>query len=581
MLGTSLPPHASFSNLLALLHREIRLGNFIDSKHLADRCLTHFGLASAPELLQLRAYTLAWEVFDSLGDYDQAQKSLHAGTATRDAILKIRSALKKPGEFPTLEFPPTLDAAERLARYQLWRQRVVALLAEGFSAYRHHLMTHAGTLFGQAGSFIYDCLLPAGFSCNGARSRFYFFEGLFCQRCRDLTLAAEHLDKALRFCSARLTERLTQPATAEQEQLEKAFAHYFIGRIQIHMGEVQFEQGRLTSARRHLTAGKALVFTTQDTFLAYRAELLLAIVSRSDEEFVKQGWSLLESFKNCRLGLERHPAYHLEASIEEVKTAVYLHHAGKGVPGRPPEKRLATVEAALKEIGTLISEARRLRLRQTEFHAYLVKARILIHRHREDEARAVIEQGRGLYASEPPAPLEAEAKFVRAKTYSSEKHFDSAARDFQDALDTGHDSQTFQASCHLQILEMLINGKKLAEAREYLRKCEDPLRGIESRFLVNRYEALRKRLDLTRVISFEFTNNFDLQSASDDLEKFYLRNLAALINRRPREITDPNPWRLLGQRYSGRLDKRRISRLLNKQFPARSRSQQLKPGSNV
>jgi tetratricopeptide (TPR) repeat protein len=565
MSPTSAVLASSFAASLTRLHREVRLGNFGDSKILADRCLKHRDLASSPELLQLRACTLAWEVYDSLGDYGRAHSSLDQSTAIAAAIQKIESVLKRPSQFSRQEFPPELQAVERLDRYQLWRQRAVAMLADGFSAYRAHLLERAERRLNEAGEFIYDCLVPAGFACNGTKASLHFFTGLLWQRRRLLTRAAEDLDKSFEFTLARLSERI--PANPENSELEKSFAHYCLGKLHVHMGELQFEQGRLASARRHLLAGKTLVITTQDTFIAHRAELLLCRIARSDEQFAKEGWALLDSFAKCRSGLQLHPAYHLEASIEEIKTAVYLHHAGSAVPGTPPQTRLRTIHDALTEIDPLIARARELNLRQSEFHAFLVKARILTRLGQSQEARSAIDRASGLYPqSEPPAPLLAEARFVLAKTYSSQKNFNTAARFFREALEIGHDSQTFQLSCHLQVLEMLIRARKFAEAREYLGACEGLLRQVESKFLRDRYDDLQKLLDSSRTITFKFGPNFELDAATGKLERFYVRNLAALIDRQPHDILKPGYWRLLCRKHGVQEDKRRIARLLSQHF---------------
>jgi tetratricopeptide (TPR) repeat protein len=561
----------SFGQILARLHRQVRLGNFVDSQALAEECWRDRHLADS-EHLRLRTHSLCWEVFDALGESGRAFSFLREDDIDRTCLQLIELANKRPEEFRREQFPSGGSKTERRQIYRLWRQRIFVVMAAGMTAYRDQLLLRADHILNEANTFVYKCLIPSGFECNGTRARLHFFLGLLSQRRHLLAAAANHFDKALEFCFGRLNERILDQTQPQDHEIERAFANYCLGKLHICVGELEFDQGRLKAARRHLVSGKLLVCATQDTFLLFRADLLLCRIARSDEQFVLQGWALLKLFANCRLGLERHPVYRIEAAIEEVTTAVYLHRAGKNIPGSPPRGRLASIDQALEEITKLIQGASTARLQHTQFHAMLVRARILIRLHREEEARSAIDDALGLFPSEgPPAALLAEASFVRAKTHSSQGNFQTALRYFREALTAGHESQVFQTSCHLQVLEMLIRGRHHVEARNYLSSCDEILRDIESSFLHARFDELRQILDAGSTITFDFDSKFDLNDAKDQLERFYVRNLARLLDRPPGEILKPSFWRELVKKHNIDDTRRRIKALLAKHYPPRRR----------
>jgi tetratricopeptide (TPR) repeat protein len=560
--------------LIDHLHRQVRLGNFADSQDLAERCLKHHDLAGMEEVRRLRAHTLAWEVYDSLGNSKRAQECLkHDAALFTQATHRLQLAIEKPSAFRKTEFPCEAGEAGRVLKYRLWRQRVFVQMAEGLCAYREHRLLRSAELLECAGRFIYECLIPAGFPCSGTLARLYFYKGLLAQRQRLLSEAGEHFDESLGRCLARLSERHPVPRSTEELDVDKAFATYCLGKLHVYMGELEFDKGRLTAARRYLSGGKTLILSTQDKFLALRADLLLCCVARSDRQFTEEGWGLLETFAKCRQGLTAHPAYSVEARTEEIKTAVYLHRERARIPGSPPRNGIANLDQALTATDQLIERARELKLRQSHYHALLMKARILIYKEQRNEARAAIELARDLYPDDgPPAPLAAEAAFVLAKTHTADKNCATALKHFREALRIGHESLVFQASCHLQIIEALERTKKLTEAREHLLQNRQLLCSVESSFLRKRYQELNERLNSRELHLFRFDDNFELKSAKDELEVFYLHNLAALIDRKPQDLRSLGFWHTVSKKRHGRDDRTQVLNLLKKHFPRRARA---------
>lgn len=562
--------------LIDHLHRQVRLGNSADSKDLAERCLNHRDLASMDEVRRLRAHTLAWEVYDSLGDTRRAHECLkHDAALITQATHRLQVETDRPASFRKTEFPSDAAEADRAQKYRLWRQRVFVQMAEGLCAYRQHRLLPSAELLECAGRFIYECLIPAGFPCSGTLGRLYFFKGLLAQRRRLLSEAGEHFDESLRRCLARLSERHPVARSADELDVDKAFATYCLGKLHTHIGELEFDKGRLTAARRYLSSGKTLILSTQDKFLAVRADLLLCCVARSDRQLVEEGWGLLEKFSKCREGLTAHPAYYVEARTEEIKTAVYLQRKRARIAGSPPRNGIANLDQALTETDQLIERARELKLRQSHYHALLMKARILIYKEQRDGARATIKLARDLYPDDgPPAPLAAEASFVLAKTHTADKNCATALKHFREALEIGHESLVFQASCHLQIIEALERTKKLTEAKGHLLQNAELLGKVESSFLHKRYQEADERLNSREVHLFRFDDNFELESAKKELERFYLRNLAAVIDRKPPDLRNRRLWHMLLKKRHGRDNRRQVIALLKTHFPARDRSRQ-------
>ena len=102
------------------------------------------------------------------------------------------------------------------------------------------------------------------------------------------------------------------------------------------------------------------------------------MVDRENKSIAHQGWPLLDRFSRCHGGLKEHKVYRIEASMEEVVTFTYLHHArekGEHPLGTAPRTGLVDYGAALTQISHDIKTIDN--LPETTFHALLVRGRIL------------------------------------------------------------------------------------------------------------------------------------------------------------------------------------------------------------
>ena len=559
---------SSFSDWLIKLHRQVRLGNFLNARRFLNELATPIP-DDICETAFLRIATLRWETYDTLGDYGRAAESLRTVTAKSCREL-IENAVSHPTKFGEIEFAGGKSQSIQLESYRLWRQRVVVVMAQGIDAYRAQLPKRAEHLLEAAHKFVYDCLVPRGFQCHGTRARLHYFTALVRQRGRALAAAETEFDRALKLCVTHLNDQLAVTFVPERQDLERQFANYATARIHIGMGELDLDRGRLKAAARHLLTSQTLLRSTQDHYSFHQADLLLSKIARSDEQFSAEGWKLLDRFSRCRKGLEGHPVYHLEASVEEVKTAVYLHRAKKPVAGSPPTNHLSSIEDALRSIDKLILEIAERNLVHTRFHAILVKARILSRLGRHDEALEAISQAQDLYPNGAPDPLAAEADFVRAKAEASQQRYHLARQWFNDALRKCHESRVFQASCHLQILQMLVNEGRRADAQEHVERYRSSIGDVESTFLQERFTKLTNELDRSTILPIQFDPSFNLDEARASLDRFYIVNLAAVVDKAPREILKDGYWKELQRRRTVPDDKRRVRTLINKYFPAKA-----------
>src|ERR1017187_3798452 len=120
-MGAPVTQFASFNEILAQLHRQVRMGNFVDSKALAEECWRNRALADS-EHLRLRAHTLCWDVADALGESARAFTYLRADGTDQNCLQLIESANKDPGPFRDTQFPSERTPADKRPAYKLWRQ---------------------------------------------------------------------------------------------------------------------------------------------------------------------------------------------------------------------------------------------------------------------------------------------------------------------------------------------------------------------------------------------------------------------------------------------------------------------------
>jgi tetratricopeptide (TPR) repeat protein len=520
------------------LHRLTRTGDF-SRADLLQRCWTDRRKLPSGELHALRLRTIAWEIYHSRGEYRKATECLQDGGEIEAGADKIIQQNRWPDRFIKKHFPDPRSAQERKSRkshYDLWRQRVMGMLAMGADDF---LLpdNKRQEMFGQAQKFLEECLGGAGFPCVGTRSRLHFFRGNSYEANYVHALAAAEYDQSLAFCIARADDRMQKSSGSSQFDAERAFAVYCLGKLELRFGWLDFHRGHLDSAKRHARRAGLLLRTSQDPYLPCLAQLLVCLIERYKDNF---GWNLVTKMSECRESLTEHIPYRLQATIEVVKTSVYLREV------KPPkdDPTFLSLDQALRVLAEVADEARKLGLKQTQFHALLVRARTLSRLKRFDEALQTVADAENLLGAQIPKPLEAEAWFVKGKICATRgrtvmrdsgnrpgKQADSrmlrddrAAHDhFQKALNVGDASLTFEISCRLQMSEMLLRLDRIREAKNLLAEAKNQIQSVQHTFLQERLGRLERMIDETTISEFRYSLPlFSLDEARDEVERKFL-----------------------------------------------------------
>jgi len=548
----------------------VRQGRFTDARQLADDCWeirSDFNNIEEHDLL--RIHTLNWEVYEALGEYKKAAERLRYDQVVDQCAKKIREANAHPRAFVHGEFLDTVvDPPLRQQRYRLWRQRTMVIMADAIAS-EPHFAHHPRQLLDDAENFINNCLLPAGFKCNGTRCRHQYFSAILYHAAEEFDKAARACQESRSFCDERLKERLASHSA--DAETERAFANYCLAKLQVKLGEIKFDQGYLQQAQDHLGCAIVLLRTTQDHFLAARAQLRACMIERADQDLSKERWALLDRVSACRRELTNHPFLDVHAGIEEVTTEVYL--MSQQIPRVRPSTNLPddykqareSIEAHIEAATLLGTPGVAL-----HFHALLVKARIEIRMGQPEEARITVDKALDLYRTfprqRPPSALHAEASFVRGKSYFSQAQYRNALNCFQEAFAHRHGSRLFKSFCQLRILHSHLNQQQFGLAQEALDECKQLGRNLESANFSKRLEELERRFKDAHVLIIEFRPPFRLQERIGELERRYVLFLAAQINREVHELLLPGYWRQLKQKgLVGK--KRQIEILLKRHFP--------------
>lgn len=537
------------------------------------------------------------EVLDALGDWKRAAARLVGGVALV-CEKQIESELEQLDTFAAREFPATCRGNDRRNRYRLWRQRVMLVLAKGLSLYRRQAYPQAKKLLALAEDFLNNCLGKVSeqpstgrgteqtFKCSGTRCRLHYFQGLLLMRQRKFDDATAEFDRSMTFCFDRLDEQLRlddRPDSGEagqpsRHEVERSFATYCLAKLLVHLGETAYRQGRLHTARRQLLSARVLLKVSADHFLGHRAELLLCMIDREDESIAHQGWPLLARFAACHEGLKNHRIYGIEASMEEIITSVYLHHAReKGqriIRGRGPRMGL-DFEAALTRIADDIKRIDN--LPETMFHALLVRARIQTRLKKWDEVNKSVEQAEEALESVRPAavrlPLAAEVKVVLARKELRKGNPGDALELFREALRLQHESYVFQFSCHLHVFEILLNMDNLTEAAARIAPCIELLPNVDSAFQRARFEKLRASLESRAECTLHFDPDFKLDHGRTKLDCHYVKYLAGLIDKKPSEILEGHNWKILVEQHHVNPGQRQvIEKVVRANFPGYPRA---------
>jgi tetratricopeptide (TPR) repeat protein len=528
----------------------------------------------------LRVHTMLWDAYQGLGKYHRAAERLRANDAVQRALDCLDEARKHPTEFAK-NFSMARD---KKWEYKMWRQRAMAVLAHGFSAFQLR-ERGAMELFGTVDSFLKRCLDPLGYESNGARARLHFFRGVMHESVYDMGKAIRSYDLSLHFCRQRAFRELARRQSPNYET-ERSFIVYCLGRMELRIGQLDFDSGRLTAAKRHASEAGLLLRASKDPYLPHMADLLWLKVSRYEEDFLKRGWELVGDFEDCAGQLAGNLPNHLEAKIEAVKTCVYLLHFGQ-LP-RKEESTDRSLSQALKEIEGVIKDAGEKHPRLV-FDALLVKARTLNRMGKFEVALRVVKEAEDSM-SPIPGPLLAEALFVRGKIHATwtqppqtaaliRVSRERALDYFLKAEGVGHASVTFKIACKLQIAELCLDLGYGSRAEGSISEAKELSRDVEHTFLNRRLEELLKRVE-GKSFYRSFEKNFDLQGARDQLEKNFLLYVSRASGYAVREF--PQHFKDLKEEYlAPGMNYDHLMTLLNRHFGVPRRSERQKPTSGA
>jgi tetratricopeptide (TPR) repeat protein len=563
--------------IIEQLHRLTRTGDF-SRVDLLEQCWVNRRKLPRSELPSLRLRTIAWEIYHSRGEYRRAKECLQDAAEIKAGADKVFQQNSGSDGFIKKYFSSQLSDEARKSQYDLWRQRVMGMLAMAADDF---LLPDGKRqeMFDQAQKFLEECLGGAGFPCVGTRARLHFFRGNWYEANYEHKSAAAEYDRSLGFCIARADARMRQSVGSSQFDRERAFAVYCLGKLELRFGWLDFHRGHLDSAKRHARRAGLLLRTSEDPYLPGLSQLLVCLIERYEHNF---SWGLVTRMFECRDGLTEHVPYRLQATIEAVKTCVYLREAER--PASDPN--FLSLDGALQMLTEAETEAEKLGLKYTLFNALLVRARTLNRLNQFDAALQTVEDAENILGSPIPKPLQAEAWFVRGKIYATRGRThartnanrtgqeatsrmlkdDRAAYDhFEKALSVGGYSLTFEISCRLQMSDMQLRLGKIREARNLLAKAEDQIQSVQHTFLRKRLDSLRERIDETTISEFRYVlPDFSLDEARDELEKKFL----LAIERK----TDLPPQQFLKnfskiQSFLGGLTRDRLEKLIDDHFP--------------
>jgi hypothetical protein len=516
----------------------VRAGDFGDEAWLEGFWTDRWRVKNCP-LHRLRVQTILWDAHQGCGQYQRAAERLRDNGAIEEALGCLDKASRDPKRFAR-EFPKM--ARDAKSQYKLWRQRVMAVLAHGYSAFQ--LEERGATdVVRSVASFLKKCLDPLRYESNGARARLYFFRGIIHESNYQMAKATRAYDLSVHFCKKRAAKELARREAAKYET-ERSFVVYCLGKMELRLGQLDFDSGRLTAAKRHASEAGLLLRCSKDPFLPHMADLLWLKTRRYEEDFLEQGWRLVEQFEVCAWHLAGNLPCQIEAKIEAIKTSVYLLHFELRPPNGEGVER--SLPRAQKEIEAVIGMARESHPRLT-FDALLVKARTLNRMQKFQEALDVVEEAEQSM-SVLPRPLLAEALFVRGKIHTGwsqqaqaprlmQRSRERALEHFQNADSEGHASLTFRISCKLQMAELHLELGHGSAAEALIAEAKELSRGVEHTFLNRRLEKLRERTE-GRSFHRWFEKKFDLKDARDELEKSYLLFVSRLSGYRVEEFPE-------------------------------------------
>jgi hypothetical protein len=488
-------------------------------------------------LHQLRLRTALWDHFYILGDYARASRELREGGIVDQAVAHLERSIADPDQFLQKNFP---DGKDRVA-YRYWRQCAMGALALAHSGFQEHEPGHGKRLLDVA-SFIDDCLARAEYTCNGVRARLHFFRGIVFEADYQLDASAAEYERAVSCLISRAERKLADHRSPKYEA-ERSFIIYCLGKIELRFAQLDFERGRLALAKRHAWEAGLLLRSSNDIHLPCVADLLTYQIRRYETNFINEGWDLVKEISKHATMANKHVPNRLAASIEHVKTCVYLRH----LKAQPPDDDPAclTLEKSLTAIEGVIRQATGPALQRTRFSATLVKIRTLNRLKRWKEADEAIQKAKGILRP-LPKPLQAELTFTKGKVRMGRGHAAQSEADamalwreahdlFRQADKSGHSSVTFRIACRLEMAEALRLRDKIVEAGEDVAIAARQLKDVEHTFLHQRLARIEKHINLSGMFISRFDKGTTLKR---EREKFYRAYLLALTRRYKIEVED-------------------------------------------
>ena len=177
-----------------------------------------------------------------------------------------------------------------------------------------------------------------------------------------------------------------------------------------------------------------------------------------------------------------------------------------------------------------------------------MKARTLNRLNLFQDALKTVDDAEKAAGPHIPKPMQAEASFVRGKNNATRSASDdgrayiyklrddeTACRHFQNALDVGRASVTFEISCRLQISDMLLRLGRVIEARNLLADARKDLQSVQHTFLHERIGQLEKRIDESKFSEFANGGRCRAEPFTDAANRTRIGTRQAQATRRPLE----------------------------------------------
>ena len=520
--------HYDVEREIEVLHKDVRLGRFEECRARANLCLKYRSDEGLDDVVRLRIHSLAWEVFDSFGEYAEAATILDLDGLSDNCRKQLRDAIQYPEKAGFV-------SGRKLVRniYDLWRQRVMVVMIRGFAEYRLQNLSEVEHWLNTADNFVHNRLVSEEFPCNGTLMRLRYFQGQLAHRRRLFQESRRCYDESLHYCRLRLQERLSE----DQAGIEQEYSRYCLAKLHLKFGELGYDWGRLNNARRHLETSITLLSATKDNFLRARASLLWGIATRAEMKASEK--DLFNVFLEARRALAKHPVYGIEARMEEIVTAVYLLRERVQLPSQLP-KELQKIESCGKQMEVVIRDADDLKLISTAFRARIARARILVRQQVSadpdgfpNEALDAIREAEEKYVTAEPIPLtlQYEARYVEGLAQEAKRNWPSAAKAYEKALEFGRDNMVVSFACLRRIANAYLKDDHIAAAQRAADECVDLAPQIRNpRLQADLDQLLRNLRKRQKELRIRYSPSLTRSEGHLKFDRFFLEQLGASIN---------------------------------------------------